>query len=129
MSAAGEKGDYSSPKLGSGGERIVVARKIDFDDGSDDRISDEDKVCGVEGLRPLPESPEKLKENVMPPLLTRDVCCLLWDSQKCHVLLTLANTLMKVNLITNEVKERTITTAMIQMSGLRRGSDSTRGCR
>ena len=49
-----------------------VARKIDFDDGSDDHISDEDKVCGVEGLRPLPESPEKLKENVMPPVcLTR----------------------------------------------------------
>ena len=70
--------DGSSPKLGSGGDRIVVARKIDFDDGSDDRISDEDKVCGVEGLRPLPESPEKLKENVLPPLLTRDAC-LLWD--------------------------------------------------
>ena len=49
-----------------------VARKIDFDDGSDDRISDEDKACGVEGLRPLPESPEKLKENVMPPVLTRE---------------------------------------------------------
>ena len=49
-----------------------VARKIDFDDGSDDQISDEDKVCGVEGLRPLPESPEKLKENVMPPILTRE---------------------------------------------------------
>jgi len=48
-----------------------VARKIDFDDGSDNHISEEDEVCGVEGLRPLPESPEKLKENVMPPILTR----------------------------------------------------------
>ena len=59
-----------------------VARKIDFDDGSDDHISDEDKVCGVEGLRPLPESPEKLKENVMPPILTREAI----DQSGCAVL-------------------------------------------
>ena len=72
-----------------------MARKIDFDDGSDNHISEEDEVCGVEGLRPLPESPEKLKENVMPPILTREAI----DRRRYVILHCLHKDLFIINLV------------------------------